>query len=274
MSSDSSEAFLSSATQSIQNGHYDQALSLLSQAISLDPGNAEAHMLQGVALAQTGSSQAATEAFKTAARLAPTLAKAHYNLAKHLYDQNDRQGAIDAAREALRIDPASTSANELLAKLEGKNQAPPRVEMPFIQPPQMTPPPLAPHYMAPGEAGHSVAFVEKLGKKWVLIGWALVLVGLGLFIADFQESIEMIGAFWNNPSALANDPRFNTLDMTTVIMSLVGILRFGLSFAWVLVDILDRRGNMVWLVPYVLCCCVGMDWIVLAVLLLSEKRTS
>lgn len=274
MSSDSSDAFLSSATQSIQSGQYDQALSLLSQAISLDPGNAEAHMLQGVALAQTGSTQAATESFRTAVRLAPTLAKAHYNLAKHLFDQNDRAGAIESVREALRIDPSSASANELLGKLEGGSSTPPpQAEIPTMTPPPMAPP-AAPYYQPPGQAGHSVAFVEKLGKKWIYIGWGLVVVGAILFVTQLSQQVEMIGLMLNNPEALQSDPRFNTFNAGSLILSAIGMIRLGLSFTWVLLDLMDRRGNMVWLVPYVLCCCTGLDWLILLILLVAEKRTT
>jgi hypothetical protein len=48
--------------------------------------------------------------------------------------------------------------------------------------------------------------------------------------------------------------------------SLIGIL------IWSIMDILDRRGNFVWLIPNIICSCCGFGWITLPIYILAGRN--
>lgn len=230
-------------------------------------------MLRGVALAQAGDSMRATDSFREAVRLSPGNAKAHFNLAKHLSDVGERMEAEVSARQALELDPSNAAARELLDRLGAV--APP-MQAPTM--PTMAPPPDATQgvYYRPGygpqEAVHSIAFVERMGSRWTLLGWILVATGLALFLMGLGETVTMFQRAMQDPNSMNNFQYFGS-SVASMIRGLLSLVVMFATLGWMIVDIMDRRGNWVWMVPFTLCCCcTGAYFIVPGIYLLAERK--
>jgi hypothetical protein len=48
--------------------------------------------------------------------------------------------------------------------------------------------------------------------------------------------------------------------------SLLGIV------IWSIMDLIDRRGNFIWLIPNVICSCCGFGWITLPIYILAGRN--
>lgn len=81
--------------------HYDRAEYTLATLLELEPDNARARLLRGIALAGLGENGAAEHEFREAVRLNPKLGNAHYNLARLMARKNPPD--IEAAREFYRL---------------------------------------------------------------------------------------------------------------------------------------------------------------------------
>ncbi len=279
MSEEQVRGFIDQATQSIQGGMFNQAIELIDQALALQPDNGEAYLLRGVALSQVNQPQAATEAFQKAVMLQPTNSKAHFNLAVHYSRLGQKDLGLDAAQEALRLDPAHAGARDLVTQLERELGVPstatdsPATDSPPVQTAQPMGNPYAgqnPYqqsnapYLREGYSPnvHAVAFVEKMGSNWVTLGWVLTGLSLLFLIIGLQQLL-------SNPSA-SRDP-FAGFTGSRLIITLVDMgVRFA-ALGWVITDIMDRRGNWVWLIPFVLCCCCAP---VQAIYMLAGRKPS
>lgn len=269
--------FIKLATQAIQDGQAARALELVEQAISLDPNQADAHLLKGIALAQSNQPDAATAAFRQAIHLAPDSAKAYYNLATHQYQQGQRAEALAMSREALRIDPSHAAARNLVALLEQERAEPtPSPGSPY----QAAPVAPAPSpYLRTGyeQPAHSIAWVEKLGGTWTLLAWLIVLVSAGTMALSvvlqmplYQGILENL----NNPDAIQRLAResqeaMGGLGVLLQILSWGSILAI---FSWMVIDLVDRRGNWLWMIPFVLCTCCGLGWMVMPIYLVAGRK--
>lgn len=93
-----------------QQGRSREALVLLQQALSLNPGDPLIHNNLGSVLRSLGDLDGAVRAFREACRLAPGLAAAWFNLGKLLKAQAHIHEALDALNRALVADPGHSSA--------------------------------------------------------------------------------------------------------------------------------------------------------------------
>ena len=272
------QQFLQQATQAIQDGN-------AYQAIALDPANADAFVLRGIVLSQSGNPEGATAAFRQAIALNPQSAKAHYNFGTHQYQLGLRREALMSAEEALRLDPAHASARELVERIRmevggvGAMAPPqPRQEVP-TNPYEANPNYYRPGYDTPPNV-HSLAFVERLGSNWVTIGW--VLAGLIILLTIIQWAqqgpilIEFFQAMQDNDQAkvqrLSNEMGFGGMTALSLILSLAGMVLNVGGLTWNIMDIADRRGNWLWIVPYVLCCCCGFQGFGLLLYILMGRK--
>lgn len=269
MAEDQAKGFLDQATQSIQGGMFNQAIDLIDQAIAIDPNNAEAYLLRGVAMAQTNQPDGATESFQKAIMIQPTNAKAFFNLAVHQSRMGNKTQALDASREALRLDPAHAGARELIVQLEQelglertvdpmlKEDVPPvqagpqnpyGAQNPYAQQPGA-------QYYRQGYApsAHSVAFVEKMGQTWTTIGWVLVGVWVVIFLISMITSgPQMIEAF---QEAMRNPNAPRPVQQGNILVQILSWINALAALIWMIIDIADRRGNWLWLVLFICCCC-------------------
>jgi len=126
MANEQAKAFVDQATQSLQNSQFQQALDLVDQAIAIEPGASDSHVLRGICLSQLGQPDAATDAFRKAIMLSPYNAKAYYNLAVHYNALGNKKEAAELAREAVGVDPRHAAAKQFLIQLEAELSGPAR----------------------------------------------------------------------------------------------------------------------------------------------------
>jgi hypothetical protein len=161
---------------------------------------------------------------------------------------------------------------------------PPRPEVaPLSPPPSGGPqPPYSPPQAPPGgyyregyepTSVHSLPFVEKMGKAWVGIGWAIALasaVCMVLFIVFFGSMFSMA---MNNPNEFrAQQEAIQGTPMNMAISALFWSSLLG-GILFMVFDLIDRRGNFLWLIPQVICGCCFSTWLILPIYLLAGRKS-
>ncbi len=89
----------------IAQGRYSEAITNLSEAVRLNPGDADARNDLGCALQQLGDREKAIGHLRTAIRLQPDHGRAHYNLSILLTDLGDFDEALRELQTARRLLP-------------------------------------------------------------------------------------------------------------------------------------------------------------------------
>lgn len=301
MSEDQAKSFIEQATSSIQSGNFSQAIEFLDQAAELAPNDSEVSVLKGICLSQSGRAPEATAAFRKAITQSPYNAKAYFNLAVHLYGLGDKVEALQMAEEAAKIDVRHAGARQLMEKIQNEanpvaaaksayNPADPLsspppgeegVEAPKIQSPTAPNAPTSPYaaqgtqssYMRPGyEAAEAdnIAFVGKMGGGWLAIAWVLVAMSLLALGLSISTSTPMIQAMMAGNTAEAQ--RLQAAAAGNVGLS---FLSYGATLGiilWTILDLINRRGNFVWLIPQVLCSCCGFGWLVMPIYILAGRK--
>lgn len=105
---------LSLALRALDDGQIEQAIQLLQFAITVNPGNAEAHYHLGRAHLQRDRLPAAEAALRQAVQLAPRHAPAWSALGKTLFRQGNPRDARQALETALKLEPGNQDAAETL----------------------------------------------------------------------------------------------------------------------------------------------------------------
>ena len=115
-------AIMQKGVESFQAGHYAAAESAYRRVIALEPENAAAYNLLGMACRfrynKSGDPvmrRRETEAFRRAVALNPRFLAAVKNLAATLYRDGDMEGAAGMARRALEINPDDPEKEVLTA---------------------------------------------------------------------------------------------------------------------------------------------------------------
>jgi tetratricopeptide (TPR) repeat protein len=98
----------------VNRGRTDEVMAHFSEALRLQPDDADAHYNLGVALEKQGRLQEAMAHFSAAGRLRPDYADAHYSLAAILARQNKLEEAISYYSKALRVNPNYVEAHNNL----------------------------------------------------------------------------------------------------------------------------------------------------------------
>jgi len=103
-SASSAREHLDAGRELLLNGKYNEAVSELSTAVSLDPKLTEAHNLLGVAFDKKGFGERAKESFERAVKLEED-AETLNNLGFALYQSGNYRAAIDRLKRAARLAP-------------------------------------------------------------------------------------------------------------------------------------------------------------------------
>jgi tetratricopeptide (TPR) repeat protein len=98
----------------VNRGRTDEVMAHFSEALRLQPDDADAHYNLGVALEKQGRLQEAMAHFSAAGRLRPDYADAHYSVAAILARQNKFEEAISYYSKALRVNPNYAEAHNNL----------------------------------------------------------------------------------------------------------------------------------------------------------------
>lgn len=104
-SASSAREHLEAGREFLHNGAYNEAVSELSLAVSLDPKLSEAHNLLGVAFDKKGFGDRAKESFERAVKLEED-AETLNNLGFALYRNGNYRAAVDRLKRAARLAPA------------------------------------------------------------------------------------------------------------------------------------------------------------------------
>jgi tetratricopeptide (TPR) repeat protein len=98
----------------VNRGRSDEVMGHFSEALRLQPDDADAHYNLGVALEKQGRLEEAMAHFSEAVRLRPDYADAHYSMAVILARQSKFEEAISHYSQALRVNPNSAEAHNNL----------------------------------------------------------------------------------------------------------------------------------------------------------------
>lgn len=258
-------ALIDQAEVAIKAENQQYAIELLRQSILYNGKDADAYLLLGVALAQSRMAGDAENAFVRATQLAPESVKARYNLAVHLYTEGQLQRALATAREAVEIDIRHAGSQDLVTRLENElglapGEAPAR--SPLGNP---VPVELRPGYDE--QPVETIGFVEKLGPWWVTIGWGIALLSL----TGFVIMLLMV-------SPLANSSNAEQVMKSLSANSLYSAFQAGyfatilLGLVWTAMDAINRRGNLFWVLPQIVCGCVGFTWLAIPIYMLFGRK--
>jgi tetratricopeptide (TPR) repeat protein len=100
-----------------QKGHLDQALTQFSQAIQLDPQNADNYLALGKVHARRREFNHAVQAFETALELSPDDSSAYIEIAQVLKEAKNYSRAEQMLRHATQLDPDNLEAHRLLSAI-------------------------------------------------------------------------------------------------------------------------------------------------------------
>ncbi len=278
--SEQSNEYMRLATEAYGAQNYTSALENVEQAILADGTNVSAWILKGILLAQTQRPSEATMAFEQAISVGPENAKAYYNFATHMHQQGNSSRALDLANMAVSLDPAMTSAQDLVRLLSPSPMAPPQTSgeysssagSPYASPPNFAQYPREGYQPA---GNHAVPFVEKLGQKWIVIGYFIAIISLMYFVFSLAVAWpflnEMFANFQDQAKMQAAAEKISSRT-GGAFGQLVGyILPVG-AVAWMIIDLIDRRGNFLWLIPGICCACCGMHWAILPLYIVLARK--
>jgi tetratricopeptide (TPR) repeat protein len=279
--SEQSNEYLRLATEAYGAQNFSSALENLEHALRADSSNVSAWILKGIVLAQTQRPSEATLAFEQAISAGPDNAKAYYNFATHMHQQGNSSRALDLAKMAVSLDPAMTSAQDLVRILEPGPNVPPAgvggipassTGSPYASPPSFAQYPREGYQPA---GAHTVPFVEKLGPKWVVIGYAISVVALLFFVfwlAVAWPYIQEIFANFQDQAKVQAASEKVAAKTGGVAGQLITYMLPIAAVAWMIIDLIDRRGNFLWLIPGICCACCGMHWAILPLYIVLARK--
>lgn len=118
---------------------------------------------------------------------------------------------------------------------------------------------------------HTIPLVGNMGNAWVGIGWVMALlslIGMVCFVLIIMAAVQS-GNF-NDPTAMEAAMKEQSGLMLVTNLTFYGSL-LGIMI-WSIMDIIDRRGNFVWLIPNIICSCCGFGWITLPIYILAGRN--
>jgi len=256
--SEQATELLNQATTALQQGQFEASLQYADQALAADPSNGNAYLIRAIALSRTGQPDLATAAFRSAIDVMPSSSSAHYNLAVHYHAQGMKRESLDSARTAVELDANNGQARDLVnllnAELGGGEVRPPEAATPpaMAQNPYMSQ--AAGDYYRPAYQGGpqgAVSYVNNMGDRWNTFGLILLLVGAGIWIFAIANTVMK----WDEIMEAARTGRQAPSTPLELAMNVISIVNSLLSLFWVASDISNRRGNWMWLVGFIICCC-------------------
>jgi Tfp pilus assembly protein PilF len=101
----SAKEHLANGRNYLLNGQFNEAITELSTATSLDPKLTEAHNLLGVAYDKKGLADRAKDSYEKAVKVEPEDAQALNNLGFSLYQNGNYRAAVDRLKRAVKLAP-------------------------------------------------------------------------------------------------------------------------------------------------------------------------
>jgi tetratricopeptide (TPR) repeat protein len=249
------------ATDLVNSGNYEEALEQSRALLVTNPNNADAKLIEAISLSALGNHRDASEAFSAAIQMAPTKAKPRFNAAVHEFNVGNVGPARLLANEALNLDPKHEGVARLLERIGPEPKMAPGLTYPRE---------FAADFEVPNEG---IPFIKRLGSGWVLIGWILSLLSAFSF---FYGLAGLLSHYSEISSAMqsADQSHIRTIaqSMQNPIMSGLGYILVGINLVWMIMDLIHRKGNFVWLLPHVPCSCVGFSFITMPIYILFGRK--
>jgi tetratricopeptide (TPR) repeat protein len=223
------------------------------RAIAADQGLADAYTLHGIALARQGKEESATGAFRKAFMLQPLTPRHGYNLGAHLFAQAQYWDARKAISEALKDDPDFAPAKDLLARIDEQRYG---GEVEFVVPEIRS----AQVEMALEGEPHVLSFMSGMEKPWTSLGW--------IFVAIAAVAAICFVGYRPIPLDFKQPLKTDIASIVTVFLLVVSGIS---SIMWMLIDVVDRKLKLLWLVPTIVCCTAGFHAVPHALYMLMRK---
>jgi tetratricopeptide (TPR) repeat protein len=247
MPSEPTRQLILKAIEAIGSGKYSDALKLLDKADDIESDLPEVYELRGIAFAQTGRAEAATESFRRASTLQPS-AKAFFNLAVHLYNIGEAADSLESVKKCLKLDPNNSEAKQLVARLSGQG-----VDPKFSAAGNVIDPTNLAYKRRYGFGRkHLFAALAENQEQWVQTGWAIVVLSIVSALLMKIVSPFHVPAKFNDHDILGGlKPIAAPYAFATIAFFLTMVLA---SMIWTSLDLIDRRGKALWMIPMMLCC--------------------
>lgn len=251
---------LNQATDAINAGRFGDALNIARNILVTDPSQAQAKLIEAISLSQQGNRSDASEAFRRAVELNPGDAKTRFNAAVHEFNAGNADEAREYANAALAIEPSHKGSKELLERMPKTVGADgfsgySRESSADYQP-----------------QAEGLPFIKKLGSKWTLIGWLLSGLGLTMFILSLISILPMVGEM---TSAMSSGNQEQIAKMQSAQNPVLTVLGYPVTFAiliYMILDLVHRKGNMLWLIAHIPCSCCGLGFVTLPIYLLTGRK--
>ena len=250
-----------------QTGQPDTATEAFRKAISQAHNNPKAYYNLAVHLYSRGQKSEALEMAREAVRLDTKHAGA-----RDLVTRIEMEAQPDSGVRAPRVEeplapsgmepPPGTGVSSPPSPAASPTPGPgaPGPSAPYQSPPSQQQPPGG--YHRPGyETGgiHSLQFIANMGSTWFVIGW--IIVGLALTI-DLVVVFRLV-TVWDQVMRSAGDPAAAQRisqemwgnDALALVLQLASYGATLGGLVWMILELVDRRGPWLWLLPYIVGCC-------------------
>lgn len=245
--SDGVKKALDEATEAFNAGRFGKARELSQNVLASEPENAEATLIFAVSSSQIGDKTGASDAFSRAIELDVTNPKVRFNAAVHEFNAGNLGLAKALAEQALSLDPDHVGSKALLEKIPADSS----LISNYTRVPE--------NQFETTHAG--IPFITRLGNKWVAIGWTVAVLSLVVFVATLVRQLPYMPELMD--AAMKQDQAQIQGIMKKLSNPVIDLLGFALNVAnllFVLLDLIHRRGNMLWLIGNIPCNCVGLGF--------------
>lgn len=288
------QQYIDEATKAIDQEKYLEAADFADKALKIEPKNVQALILRAIIYSQLDQPTEANKIFEKAIKLDPNNQKAYYNYAAHLYQITNLNKALKMANVAHELNTDHKATNELLELIHGELPfARPYTEQKKVKPPKTVEKTIVPtikkREIQPNQiTAYELQFpkwIQRLGKKWISIAWVLTLLSFLNFVVVYSF---VISKFSEANIPVKNLPVSDVQQKMLVFLKqlieqnqnffiltgTIGLLASVVTLAWVTTDIIYRRANLFWFIPFILLFYWGCVWLLLPAYLLTAVRNS
>jgi hypothetical protein len=112
-----------------------------------------------------------------------------------------------------------------------------------------------------------------MGKGWVSLGWVLTLVSVASFVNMILTVLPKMSEVM--AAAQAGDQAKSAAlqaSMTNPALQVFGYLHLAAVVVWMILDLIHRKGNMLWLIAHIPCSCCGGSFLTLPIYILFGRK--
>ena len=181
-------------------------------------------------------------------------ARSFYNLAVHLLNMGDKREALQSVEESLKLDPDHAEAQKLLEKLAGR-PAPTKFNIrdKFID--------VAPSTPREGyeKLRHVFPFLRYNQGPWKALGWTIIGISIvSVILFKVWPPVQAPAKLDQHDTFMGFRPLQTPFAAFEIALFVMMIL---CSTIWTSMDLIDRRGRALWMVPTMIYCFLFLPFI-------------